>query len=76
MVSPDAKPVKSWEGDWPIEGKDNVSVEMSLLNYGGNFGVLGRKDHEKACYRWQDRLGRRQNSLNIWWRMGRGIPPI
>ena len=39
MVSPDAKPVKSSEGDWPIEGKDNVLVEIGLSNYGGTFGI-------------------------------------
>ena len=39
MVSPDAQPVKESEGDWPIEGKDNVLVETSLSNHGGRLGV-------------------------------------
>jgi hypothetical protein len=39
LVSPDAQALKSSEGDWPIEGKDNVLAATSLLNYGGKLGV-------------------------------------
>jgi hypothetical protein len=50
MVSPDAKPVKESEGDWPIEGKDNVFVEICLLNYGGNFGVPREERSGKGVF--------------------------
>jgi hypothetical protein len=50
MVSPDAKPVKESEGDWPIEGKDNVLAGTSLLNYGGTLGVHGEEKSRKGVF--------------------------